>query len=400
MNYLSRKQSGFALLAVLWISAILISIVAVIGSTSRMDSFLVRNSSDRIKMKWAARAALEQFCMLLNEDEDGYDGISDLWYSTAENPSSYYSTDMAGCTVSVTTIDPASRFNINTITDEYLKRITILDEQMVNSILDWKDEDSDVRAGGAEDPYYMNLKPPYHASNSNFHSLRELAAVKGITLDNISGTDSPDGKNLSQYLSCWSGCYSSDPHALTSAVNINQASADDMEISLGLSPEQARWIENRRRNNQFNSIVDLIDQNTPTSSSNNNADSGVIDIETFCMIADSIKVNDENEPFYGRINLNTATREVLQLLLNGDEMAAQSVFAGQSTGYTGIADILSLGYVDVAQYKRIYNMITIRSDILRFKCVVTSENTKARYQIEAVVSRLASPAEVLYYYAN
>jgi len=54
-------------------------------------------------------------------------------------------------------------------------------------ILDWLDEDDDVRPLGAETNYYTSLSPPYAAANRPLRTLHELLLVRGVSRDLLYG---------------------------------------------------------------------------------------------------------------------------------------------------------------------------------------------------------------------
>ncbi len=57
-----------------------------------------------------------------------------------------------------------------------------IEPAVVETILDWVDTDSETRfPNGAEDDYYMRLKPPYRAANRPFSDRRELLLVRGVS---------------------------------------------------------------------------------------------------------------------------------------------------------------------------------------------------------------------------
>jgi hypothetical protein len=65
---------------------------------------------------------------------------------------------------------------------------------VVDSILDWRDRDTDMtRTHGAENAYYMRLPNPYRAKNGPFDSLEELLLVRGVTPELFHGTDGVPG---------------------------------------------------------------------------------------------------------------------------------------------------------------------------------------------------------------
>ena len=61
---------------------------------------------------------------------------------------------------------------------------------LVSSLVDWLDGDSTPRKGGAEDAYYLNLKPSYRTSGQPLTSLQELRAIRGFTPEIIAALDS------------------------------------------------------------------------------------------------------------------------------------------------------------------------------------------------------------------
>lgn len=86
--------------------------------------------------------------------------------------------------------DEDGKLNLNGLDDQktklLLKQCGGMEEgaeldELVNSIMDWKDADKNHRAGGAEDSYYESLDPPYQSKDANFDTLEELLLVKGMT---------------------------------------------------------------------------------------------------------------------------------------------------------------------------------------------------------------------------
>lgn len=55
--------------------------------------------------------------------------------------------------------------------------------ELAEATIDWLDPDQLPQLGGAEDPHYTSLQPPYVPANFWFTSISELQAVKGFTPD-------------------------------------------------------------------------------------------------------------------------------------------------------------------------------------------------------------------------
>jgi DNA uptake protein ComE-like DNA-binding protein len=95
-------------------------------------------------------------------------------------------------------LDESGKINLNAllkldssgqIAYNILMMLPNMTADIANSILDWIDTDSDTRANGAEDDYYMGLSQPYHCKNGPLDSLEELLLVKGVTPQLLFGND-------------------------------------------------------------------------------------------------------------------------------------------------------------------------------------------------------------------
>lgn len=85
--------------------------------------------------------------------------------------------------------DEGSRLDLNTATIEMLQLLPRMTPELAAAIVDWRDADSTVSAGGAEDETYLRSNPPYRCKNAPFESLDELRLVYGMTLEILYGED-------------------------------------------------------------------------------------------------------------------------------------------------------------------------------------------------------------------
>ena len=86
-------------------------------------------------------------------------------------------------------IDESSKLNLNIATAEMLAALPNMTTEVAAAIVDWRDADSDVSDGGAEDEYYNRLDPPYRCKNGPFESIEELRLVAGANLSLLFGED-------------------------------------------------------------------------------------------------------------------------------------------------------------------------------------------------------------------
>lgn len=420
-----RENKGLILVAVLWIVVLMTSIVAIVGQTSRLNMKVSSAALDETRCRWACRAGTEMAIALLNEDLRDTDCLQDLW---SDNEEDLNDVSLERCRYTVRVTDEAGKLNINTASKEQLMGLPYMESTIADAILDWRDGDENPRAEGAEAGYYENLPFPYTIRNGPLKTIRELLQVKGMTKDFLYGEDtnlndqldytemdgevSPPIDNGDSYLDkgwiAFLSCYSYEKNVDAEGnnrVNINEANEQQLQNGLGLSQGQAQWIV-QNRGGGFQSVAHVLNDNAaekPPENSGNSNGAQPIDQQTFAGIVDRMTISGE-EKIPGKVNVNTAPKEVLVALLGGNEQAeqlTQSIISERSSrlyGFTTMADLLSVPSMTVSKLKSIANQITVRSDVFTIRCFATADVSEARLQTECVVDRGSSPCTILYWY--
>jgi type II secretory pathway component PulK len=420
------NNKGLILVAVLWIVVLMTSVVAIVGQTSRLNMKVSTAALDETRCRWACRAGTEMAIALLNDDVRATDCLMDLW---SDNDEDFNNVSLERCQYSVRVTDEAGKLNINTATKEQLMGLSYMESHIADAILDWRDGDANPRAEGAEVGYYENLPFPYTIRNGPLKTIRELLQVKGMTKEFLYGEDSNlngqldytemDGevslpidngddrldKGWIAHLSCYSYEKNVDAQG-AGRININEADEQRLQDGLGLSRGQAQWIV-QNRGGGFESVAHLLNNNSPKkapeSSGNSDDNPQPMDRQTFGQIVDKITISGEAK-IPGKVNINTAPKEVLVALLGGNEQAdqlAQSILSersGRLYGFDTIAALLSVPSMTLSKFKSIANQITVRSDVFTIRCFATAEVSGAGLQTECVVDRGASPCTILYWY--
>ena len=424
-----RNNSGLVLVMVLWVVIVLLAIVATVGRTSRLNTKMAVSRTDDVRCKWACRAGLEKVLAILNEDLQSSDCLSDLW---SDNDDELVNVPLERCLLTVRVIDEASKLNVNTITREQLMALPYMEQQIADSIIDWRDQDDTPGADGAEAGYYENLPFRYKIRNGPPRTIRELLMVRGMTEEQFYGEDTNfngaldrnemDGKQsppmddgddeLDEGWIAFLTCYSYEDNVDaqgTQRVNINQANEQQLVSGLGITNPQARWIVERRQGRQFGSIGDLIEDNSPQRppQGGDSDQPQPMDLQTFRQIADRITVSGDSQ-VVGKVNVNTAKEEVLVALLGGtdaDRELAQNIIAyreGLLYGMQSIGELLSVSSMSVSKFKAIANFVTVRSNVYTVRCVATANRIGGiggtTVQTEAVVDRSGTSPTILYWY--
>jgi general secretion pathway protein K len=132
-------------------------------------------------------------------------------------------------------------------------------ETIVDSILDWRDEDNFHRANGAEDDYYRSLPRPYECKDGEFDSVDELLLVRGVTAEIFF-----DG--LKNRFTVYGGDGSANPNRnwrmrrkQSSQININAAPPDVLMALPMMTQEAVDAIVEFRMEEEIKSVSDLAD---------------------------------------------------------------------------------------------------------------------------------------------
>ncbi|MDP7069813.1 MAG: type II secretion system protein GspK [Phycisphaerales bacterium] len=197
---MTRHRRGLAMVAVLWgitITALLVS--ALLVGTTRM-SMLGRDSMERIRARWAARAGAEATIATLAYHtqypipEDAYALVRDLEavHAGAVPGGSWLIQHVSGDTARpfAGPQDEHSKLNVNGPYRGYMDvMFGPLAWGVFAAIEDWIDEDDDPSEFGVERDYYLSLDARYEPRNAPLQSIAELELIAGIEPDDIRGED-------------------------------------------------------------------------------------------------------------------------------------------------------------------------------------------------------------------
>jgi len=389
-NIGSRK--ALTIVAVMWIIVLLTVIITVVAQSSRIDTRITMVSAENIRNKWACRGGIEKAIAILNEDDAGTDSFEDLWY---ENPEDCNDVPLDGCSFTVKIIDESSKLNINTATEKQLSYLPYITEDIINSILDWRDGNDDIRTGGAEAGYYYNLPHGYRIRNGGFKTIRELLRVKDVSKALFYGS----GGNPA-WIDCLT-CYSYDTNKDSSdedKININRGSESQLATQLSITNQQAKWIVENRN---FDKVGDLIKNNSPSQpprSSGNSNNAQQMDRQTFFQIVDKVTVTGTDIP--GKVNINTVSRTALMAVLEGNEDLTNAIISYRqqmSTGFTTLGDLSQIETFTNDNIIKYIDLFTTRSSVFTIRSHAKANATSAVRVVETVVDRGKSPVEMIYW---
>lgn len=183
-----QREAGVALITMLLVCAVMTAVVTRLAFSNEIWLRQTSNIAAEVGAIEAATAAQLWGEIILDRDDPAYDGYLDTWAQALP------SLPVAGGAVGGRVNDLQARFNLNNLVAddgradavaveqfERLLRVLGLESRMVDAVVDWIDANREPSGTwGAEDAYYLGLRPSYLAPNHKFSSAQELRLVRGI----------------------------------------------------------------------------------------------------------------------------------------------------------------------------------------------------------------------------
>lgn len=440
------RNRGAALIAVLWIGMLAAVILAGVRQAVSVNLALGQSDLEAVQARWLARAGLEQALAVLAEDDPYSDSPWDLWY---DDEYTFGQIELSTGFFSVVAppdegqdptipryglVDLTGLLNINDADEDQLNALMDqmgLEPVAVPAILDWRDSDSNARAGGAEAAHYNSLDLPYDIRDGRFQTVDELRLVDGIDQETFFGEDTnrsrmlepfeddgpenpPDDDADGQLRLGLVGLTTVYSYELNrdgmggQRVNINRASEGTLRSRFQFTPGLARAVVQRRNSRQFQSLLDLLEVPEDRSRQGGLSAGGQqeqqvtrIDLDWLGEHLDELTLSGEDR-LPARINLNTAPRQVLMTLPGMTEQAAQSIieFRSSPSGpFENVGQLRTQAGIDDALFRQIAERVAVRSSVFEVTSIGWTQRG-VRRRLVAVVDRQASPVRVLYWYES
>jgi len=180
MTRARRRQSGIALIIVLWITIMLTVIASGFAFSMHSEALTARNALSLAQVRTAANGAVERMAFELSRPR-----FTTAWGSDGQ-PHQWQDGDV---TIVASAVDESAKIDINSAPDTLLKglfsNVAGADPEtaarIVDAILDWRDPDDLRRPNGAEEADYRGAGLKQKPANAPFETTAELARVMYVT---------------------------------------------------------------------------------------------------------------------------------------------------------------------------------------------------------------------------
>jgi DNA uptake protein ComE-like DNA-binding protein len=339
----SNLQSGSTFVIVLWIAFGLVSMALYFGNSMSAELRASDNRVSGLVAEQAIEGAARYINFILaNQPTNGYlpdlttyvteagrIGSSRFWLIGRDTNSTL--TGIAPTDISFGLIDEASKLNLNIVSSNMLvslmEALPRANQDLATAILDWRD----TNGGTVYQTYYATRPQPYQSKNGPFESIDELRLLYGGDMDTLVGkdinrngildpneSDSNHNRQLEPGVLEYVTVYSREPNTYSNGVprvslrNVTSTGPLAQLLNNALGAAKARQALVNA------SVVSLTGGNSTPQTfasplqfyrrSQMNADD-------FAKIADFITTAATTNAYIeGRININTASAEVLACL--------------------------------------------------------------------------------------
>lgn len=321
--------------------------------------------------------------------------------------------------------DESSKVNLSVAGAETLMALPAMTPELVDSLMDYRDADANTRPEGAEQDYYDQLPYPYLIKNGPFGTVEELLLVKGFTASVVYGEDynlngllepneddgeatfPPDNADglLDRGLLGVATVWSYGPNiSIDGAPRININTGGDL-ASAGLSAQTQEFIQlYRKEGKSFKHPADLLDLRYQLQKDQGKLKAGTW-IESGVGSSELPEVVDRltvlpGKIELGKVNINTASAEVLAALPGFDADLAEQIVSLREQLDAPAKETVAWPYtenlVSADRFKEIVPSLTARSWQFHVRCVAYGWPCGQYRVVEAIIDMAAKTPRVIY----
>jgi general secretion pathway protein K len=196
------RERGSALLAVLWLSAVLSAIALTVSTSIRAETERTSTAVDGLRAYYLAAGSIDRGLLWIQWGSQYRNPDGTPRYFTAPMPVMHFEYPTGAADVEV--IPESSKLDLNKATPQQLMAILAsIDapgdraQTIVQGIIDWRSPSP----GGSFtdfDQHYLSISPTFRARHASFEEIEELLLVRGMTPEIFYGRydQAPDGHLL------------------------------------------------------------------------------------------------------------------------------------------------------------------------------------------------------------
>jgi type II secretory pathway component PulK len=332
------RQRGTVLIVAMLVSFALASLVLALCRSMRAENMAAANEAAALQADAIERGAEQYVVGMLDQEGEDVVSLSENAFNAVRVGDGYFwilrpqyedsSLPVFGLT------GESSKVNLNSTDFDALSNIPGMEYTAASSIMDWRDEDNRLERDGAESDYYLQLPEAYYCKNAPFETVEELLMVRGVTREMLygDGTAPPLGESTGMVVHSLSSLtldqtLSRGMFDLFTVKSSEPNTAADGQRRINVNVDRSQ--RPRMRQQLLERLKLRMDQARATAIVSKVGDNRMQDMfvmyyrcgltaDELDKIADDIGTSTA-ATLTGRININTAPREVLLSIPTLDE---------------------------------------------------------------------------------
>ncbi len=409
----SSRTRGTVLIVTIWVVLVLAGLALVFARSMRVAAILSANHVALLRAECAAEGCAKYLMARLSTDEQT---------TVLESGSLYEAMQVGeGCfwvlrsnleddrQLDYGLTDEAGKINLNSASMEMLLKLPGMSAELAASIIDWRDTDSELSPGGAENEYYLLLPEPYNCKNAPLETVEEVLLIKGASQGLLFGEDTnlngildknendadttnpPDNRNgrLEGGFYDYVTVYSVEANVDISGnqrININDVRSQQLGALLRQVVTNDRYfqiMDSVRAGRPFRNVLDFYFKTGLT-------------IEEFERLADRLTTSDE-ETIKGLVSVNSAPKEVLLCLPGLEASDVEALLARRNSGEELGSIAWVAGVLDREKAVAVGGYITTRSFQYSADIIGVAQNGRAYRRYKAVFDTRGNAPRILYW---
>ena len=396
MKLTPSRARGSVLIVAMVVLFALAGLVLTLNRSARVDLALSANTQASHDADLIARGAEQYVLAILTDYRDSLDDMLETDFTNVPLGGGTFSIVKPnyddGSLPAWGLMDESTKLNLNSATVDQLRILPGMTDELSAGIVDWRDVDDDVTASGSESANYLGQADGYRAKNANFEAVEELMLIKGMTPELLYGPPSMTGivvgdyyqqHGLADFFTVWSREANTAADG-TARVNINTQRTETRNLLRDkINEARAGEIVNRVGVSPAGDVFDY-------------AFRGGITYDELRLIDDYITDAFPNTPVQGRINVNTAPREVL-LTLNISESDVDALLARRTSEVQANPGSRAWVYDVLKEKSRgLGRRITGRGRQYSADIIASSRNGRAFKRVRIVVDTTPTTLRIVY----
>jgi DNA uptake protein ComE-like DNA-binding protein len=375
------------------------SLVAILAADERAANDAIQMRLDQRRADEAANAAVQRAMCVLTSANTSIVTLNDDWALQGTSGDDEFTFDSTNATYRMQIIDAGSLINMNaaagassvtpaipgiTAVSSPMLQLMPLQQDQMDSLLDWVgNPNTQALSDGGKDSYYNGLPTPYDSpmglspngtTTAGLTTVNELLLVNNWTAQTLYQPASSTGQSSQT---------SSDLSTSTSTASLPTDTngqvlplASLMTVDSGSPNTQASGSARVSLSSALGSIRPRLSPPTLTSASRSTSFQQLFTnvpqlrtsanettlLNTVTFLSTTTGTSAASQRIVGRVNLNTASQAVLQMVPGMPSSAISTIVSQQSTGFQTLGALATSAGLTAAQVANLADYFTIGSD--------------------------------------